>query len=221
LCNKNYNLKQAELVRKCEEPYRKGMKERREAGTITENLLIDFLQKEFEGKLLFKGIKSCKINTDDFDKFSKEQIKEKLSLCPQTDIIGYSSDEDIKQPYEGLETILYNKVKFIIEVKKKDTIETDQISKLVNYYNSIPIFFISFRGTGARKPVMDTRFANKILKNIADRKDIKIFMLSWQNNKDSRKIKNRLMEGAPETIRIEGFEGQLEKMVKSIKEIII
>jgi len=218
LCEETYNLKQTELVRKCEEPYREGLKERTSAGLFTENLLINFLREEFKGKLFFKGIKACKVNTrKEFEEITENEFKNQLS--PQTDIICYTDKEDIWKRNNGYESISYGKVKFVIEVKKKDTIETNQIFKLINYYNSIPIFFISFRGTGSRKAVMETRFAQKISNSIGDRKDISIFMFSRQNSKESRIIKKKLLEGAPETIRIKGFEGQLEKLVKTIREI--
>lgn len=214
-----YNLKQAELVRKCEEPYKVGLKEKTSSGKTTENLLITFLQEEFKGKLFFKRIKTCKIDLiEEFMKNSKKNINEKLS--PQTDIVGVRKLENIWIREDGLEVIPYNKVKFVIEVKKKDTIETNQITRLTNFYDSIPIFFISFRGTGSKKPVLETLFAKTILETIGDNNIIEIFMLSWQNSRESKEIRKKLMAGASETIRIEGFEGELERVIAKINEII-
>jgi len=45
-------------------------------------------------------------------------------------------------------------------------------------------------------------------------------MFSRQNTTESRIIKQKLLEGAPETIRIKGFEGQLEKLVKKIEKLL-
>ena len=219
MCKETYNIKQAELVRECEEPYRKGLKERTKSGLFSENLLINFLQEEFKGKLFFKGIKACKVNTrNEFEEITEYEFKNRLS--PQTDVVCYSNEEDIWKRNDGYEYIPYSKVKFVIEVKKKDTIKTDQISRLVNFYNSVRIFFVVFREKESRKPVMEMRFSKKILGEVGDRKDISIFMFSRQNTTESRIIKQKLLEGAPETIRIKGFEGQLEKLVKKIEKLL-
>ena len=215
-----YNQKQAELVKDCDIPYRIGEKERTASGKNTENLLIDFLQKEFQEELFFKRIKSYKINSkEEFEKAPRSFFTDKS--IPQTDIICYSSKDDIWKRSDGIEIIPYNKIKLVFEVKKKDVFNSfQQIITLSNYYNAVPLFFVNFRSKEVRKPVLETKFAKQILGNIGNKKDVRIYIFSRQNTTESKDIAKRLKEGAPEIIRIDGYEGQLEKLVRDIKEIV-
>jgi len=217
--SEKYNFDQAELVRKCDERYRKGMKERTSSGSSTEDLLITFLQMEFEGRLFFKNIMVSKIDSEEEYRIASKKKRKEL-LSPQTDIVSFTNKKDIWEHQDGQKAIAFKNVKSVIEVKKKDTIESDQIHRLTSFYDSIPIFFVSFRGTGSKRPVSETRFAKKILDTTSDRSNVDVFMFSWQNTKDSERIRKSISEGVSEIVRIEGFEGELERLVRRIKKTI-
>ncbi len=186
---------------------------------LTRRLYVNANGKIDVNGMIKEKLKVLKINNK--DEFLELQTKKNNKHIPQSDIIVYENDEDYWERADGNAMIPYSKVKLIIEVKKKDTlskkndIKVNQIEKLVRYYNTIPILFVSFRGTGDKK-----RFEQTIRDYANERTDIRVFMLSKQMEKDGAQEK-LIEKGEVEPIaRIANFEGKLEELVESIEQLI-